>query len=70
MGRGVEVDGTLVGDEAKRAPASPGRGAPAKQMAKKKPHVSAALLPSDDSSSGSDDDAAAARMTKKFTGTQ
>ena len=59
-GRGVEVDGTLVGDVAKRPPPSPARGAPAKQMAKKKPHLSAALLPSDDSSSGSDDDAAAA----------
>ena len=70
VGRGVEVDGTLVGDVAKRPPPSPARGAPAKQMAKKKPHLSAALLPSDDSSSGSDDDAAAARMTKKFTGTQ
>eukprot|EP01046_Picozoa_sp_COSAG06_P047133 COSAG06_NODE_6799_length_2776_cov_2.916698_1_plen_280_part_10 len=51
---------TLVGDVAKRPPPSPTRGAPAKQMAKKKPHVSAALLSSDDSSSGSDDDAAAA----------
>ena len=65
-GRGVEVDGTLVGDVAKRPPPSPARGAPAKQMAKKKPHVSAALLSSgDDSSSGSDDDAAAPDRAQK-----